>query len=288
MATETQEIIQRESPDIEAYKLGLMEQAKQLTSAPPTGGLPGITSQGMTSAQQQALSAAQSGLSSYMPYLQSGQATMNMAGGQYLAGTGAPSAAQMQQYMNPYQQAVQAEIQRAYAPQFQQVAGQAVGAGAFGGGRAAIQQAEVGRNMADAMAKAQAQNFLQAQQAAQNEMQRSLAAGQGLSQLGMQQAGLGELQSRLGQSGIAQLAQLGEQERNILQAQDEAARQTQMQQIYEPYQRLGFLSDIYKGAPSSQMTTSIQAAPQPGLLNQLLGAGIGGLSLYGAAQKAFG
>jgi hypothetical protein len=61
-----------------------------------------------------------------------------------------------------------------------------------------------------------------------------------------------------------------------------------MQQIYEPYQRLGFLSDIYKGAPSSQMTTSIQAAPQPGLLNQLLGAGIGGLSLYGAAQKAFG
>ena len=288
MATETQEIIQRESPDIEAYKLGLMEQAKQLTSAPPTGGLPGITSQGMTSAQQQALSAAQSGLSGYMPYLQSGQATMNMAGGQYLAGTGAPSAAQMQQYMNPYQQAVQAEIQRAYAPQFQQVAGQAVGAGAFGGGRAAIQQAEVGRNMADAMAKAQAQNFLQAQQAAQNEMQRSLAAGQGLSQLGMQQAGLGELQSRLGQSGIAQLAQLGEQERNILQAQDEAARQTQMQQIYEPYQRLGFLSDIYKGAPSSQMTTSIQASPQPGLLNQLLGAGIGGLSLYGAAQKAFG
>jgi len=288
MATETQEIIQRESPDIEAYKLGLMEQAKQLTSAPPTGGLPGITSQGMTSAQQQALSAAQSGLSGYMPYLQSGQATMNMAGGQYLAGTGAPSAAQMQQYMNPYQQAVQAEIQRAYAPQFQQVAGQAVGAGAFGGGRAAIQQAEVGRNMADAMAKAQAQNFLQAQQAAQNEMQRSLAAGQGLSQLGMQQAGLGELQSRLGQSGIAQLAQLGEQERNILQSQDEAARQTQMQQIYEPYQRLGFLSDIYKGAPSSQMTTSIQAAPQPGLLNQLLGAGIGGLSLYGAAQKAFG
>ena len=51
MPTETQEVIQRESPDIEAYKLGLMEQAKQLTRPPPTGGLPGITSQGMTSAQ---------------------------------------------------------------------------------------------------------------------------------------------------------------------------------------------------------------------------------------------
>src|SRR6056300_1303308 len=155
-----------------------MEQAKQLTSAPPSGGLPGITSQGMTGTQQKALSAAQSGLSSYLPYLQSGQATMNIAGGQYLAGTGAPSAAQMQQYMNPYQQAVQAEIQRAYAPQFQQVAGQAVGAGAFGGGRAAIQQAEVGRNMADALAASQAQNFMQAQQVAEREQARKMAAGQ--------------------------------------------------------------------------------------------------------------
>ena len=38
----TQTVIQREAPDIEALKIGLMEQAKSLTGAEPTGGLPNI------------------------------------------------------------------------------------------------------------------------------------------------------------------------------------------------------------------------------------------------------
>ena len=189
--------------------------------------------------------------------------------------------------MNPYQQAVQSEIQRAFDMQRANLGQQAAQAGAFGGSRAAIQQAEIGRNEAAALAKAQADNFLQAQQAAQNEMNRSLAAGQALGQLGLQQAGIGELATKLNIADTANLAALGEQQRGILQAQDEAARQTQMQQIYEPYQRLGFYSDILRGAPSSQMTISQGASAQPSVLNQLLGAGIGGLSLYGAAQKAF-
>ena len=285
MATET--IIQKESPQIEAYKLGLMEQAKALTSAPPTGGLPDLTSQGMTQAQTDALASAQAGLGAYQPYLASGAASM--AGGQQaiVGSTGAPTQAQLDAYMNPYQQAIQSEITRAFDMQRAQQAQQAASAGAFGGSRAAIQQAEIGRNEAAALAKAQADNFLQAQQAAQNEMNRSLAAGQALGQLGLQQAGIGELATKLNIADTANLAALGEQERGILQAQDEAARQTQMQQIYEPYQRLGFYSDILRGAPSSQMTISQGASAQPSVLNQLLGAGIGGLSLYGAAQKAF-
>jgi len=285
MATET--IIQKESPEIEAYKLGLMEQAKALTSAPPTGGLPDLTSQGMTQAQTDALASAQAGLGAYQPYLASGAASM--AGGQQaiVGSTGAPTQAQLDAYMNPYQQAIQSEITRAFDMQRAQQAQQAASAGAFGGSRAAIQQAEIGRNEAAALAKAQADNFLQAQQAAQNEMNRSLAAGQALGQLGLQQAGIGELATKLNIADTANLAALGEQERGILQAQDEAARQTQMQQIYEPYQRLGFYSDILRGAPSSQMTISQGASAQPSVLNQLLGAGIGGLSLYGAAQKAF-
>ena len=74
-----EEVITREAPDIEAYKIGLMEQAKALTSAPPTGGLPGITSQGMTQAGQDALTAAQTGLGAYQPYLQAGSTTMGAA-----------------------------------------------------------------------------------------------------------------------------------------------------------------------------------------------------------------
>ena len=284
MATET--IIQKESPEIEAYKLGLMEQAKALTSAPPTGGLPGITSQGLTQAQTDALAASRAGLGAYQPFLATGAASQ--AGGQQaiVGALGAPSQAQMDAYMNPYQQAVQAEITRAFDQQRAQQAQQAAQAGAFGGSRAAIQQAEIGRNEAAALAKSQADNFLQAQAAAQNEMARNLAGGQALGQLGLQQAGIGELATKLGIADTANLFGLGEAERGVLQAQDEAARQTQMQQIFEPYQRLGFYSDILRGAPTSQMTISSGATPQPSVLNQLLGAGIGGLSLYGAAQKS--
>lgn len=287
MATET--VIQREAPDIEAYKIGLMEQAKQLTNQPPMGGMPAITAQGPTALQQQAFQqAGQLGIGSYMPYLQKGAATQDIAGGMFLQGAGAPSQADIQQYMNPYQQAVQQEIERSFDIQQNQAAGQAVGAGAFGGGRAAIQQAEIGRNEAQALAQSQAQNFLQAQQAAQKQRERELAAGQALGQLGFQQAGLGELSTNLGQQSVGIMSQLGEQQRALLQAQDEAARQTAMSQIFEPYQRLGFYSDILRGAPSTQIQQLQSTAPQPSILNQILGAGIGGLSLYGAANKAFG
>lgn len=286
MATDT--VIQREAPDIEAYKLGLMEQAKALTSAPPLGGQPAITSQGMTQAQQDALAAAQGGLGAYQPYLATGAASQSQGLSALQGAMGAPSQTQLNAYMNPYQQAVQNEISRAYDMQRNQMAGQATQAGAFGGSRAAIQQAEIGRNEASALAQSQAQNFMQAQAAAQNEMNRNLQTGQALGQLGLQQAGIGELQTKLGIADQTSLAQLGEQERNILQAQDEAARQTQMAQIFEPYQRLGFYSDILRGAPTSQSTITQSSSPNPSVLNQVLGAGIGGLSLYGAANKAFG
>ena len=72
--------------------------------------------------------------------------------------------AQIAQYMNPYQQLFKLRFNRAYDIQDAQAGLQAVGQpggpSAFGGSRAAIQQAEIGRNRASALAQAQAQNFL--------------------------------------------------------------------------------------------------------------------------------
>ena len=70
------------------------------------------------------------------------------------------------------------------------------------------------------------------------------------------------------------------------QAELEALRQSQLAQLYEPYQRVGFLSDIYKGAPSSQMSITGATAPQSSPAQQILGLGIAGLSAYGGAQRA--
>jgi hypothetical protein len=59
-----------------------------------------------------------------------------------------------------------------------------------------------------------------------------------------------------------------------------------LQQAYEPYQRLAFLSDIYKGAPSSQQSISAATAPTPSAFQQAVGTGIAGLAAGTAAKKA--
>jgi len=312
MATETQEIIQREAPGIEAYKIGLMEQAKALTATEPTGGLPAIQAAGLDPMQTQAANLATQGVGTYQPYLQSAQSAFTSGIGSLTAtqpqaianlqgSMGQYDPSQAAAFMNPYQQAVANEINRAYNIQQSQLGQRQAQAGAFGGSRAAIEQSELNRNRADALARAQAENFMQAQQAAmtayEQGQQRSQQAGLGigqlgvqaagqLGQLGVQQAALGELGSNLGRQDIQTLSTLGEQQRQVAQQGLEAQRQTQMQDIYEPYQRLGFYSDILRGAPTTQQTLSVSTAPQPSLLNQVVGGAATGLGLYGAANKA--
>jgi hypothetical protein len=81
---------------------------------------------------------------------------------------------------------------------------------------------------------------------------------------------------------------LGGIEQQNAQQQLDAQRATQLQQTMAPYQQLAFLSDIYKGAPSSQMTLSAQSAPSTSPLTQAVGLGISGLSAAAGAQKLFG
>jgi hypothetical protein len=110
--------------------------------------------------------------------------------------------------------------------------------------------------------------------------------GQGLGALGAQQAALGEAASRLGQADVQQLFNLGEQQRQIQQQALEAQRVTGLQQAMTPYQQLSFLSDIYKGAPSSQMAMTGTSAPGTSPLMQMVGTGIAGLSAAAGASRA--
>jgi len=226
---------------------------------------------------------------------------LKAAGRGYDSGAYTDRGAMISDYMNPYQTAINAEINRAYNLQSAQAGLQAVGQpggpSAFGGSRAAIQQAEIGRNRASALAQAQAQNFLQAQQAAGQQLDRGMAAGQGLAGLGLQtadalgtlglrQASLGELAQKQGLMDIETQFNLGKQQQGQQQAELEAKRQSDLAQLYEPYQRYGFLSDIYKGAPSSQSTLTTATAPNVSPAQQYLGLGIAGLSAAAGANKA--
>ena len=286
MAEITEQIV-REAPEIEAYKLGLLESAKKLADQPIT--LPTYQVAEMSGLQEQAIqqaSPATGGIGGYQPYLQQAGYTMGPASGYITTGAEAITPEGIASYMNPYQQAVQDEIMRAYDIQSQQAASQAVGAGAFGGGRAAIQQAEVGRNLAQALAASQAQNFMQAQQAAEREQARKMQAGQQLGQLGLQQAALGETAQKQALMDIQTQFDLGKQMQAQDQATLEAQRQSELAQTFEPYQRYGFLSDIYKGAPSTQQTLATATSPSVSPAQQFLGLGIAGLSAAAGAQKA--
>ena len=112
------------------------------------------------------------------------------------------------------------------------------------------------------------------------------ALGTGLGQLGTQQGALGEAATRLGQADVQQLFNLGEQQRQLQQQALEAQRATQLQSTMAPYQQLSFLSDIYKGAPSSQMSLTGTSAPSTSPLLQAAGLGISGLAAASGAARA--
>ena len=105
--------------------------------------------------------------------------------------------------------------------------------------------------------------------------------------LGVQQAALGEALQRGQLQDIQSLGALGQQEQAQQQAEFEAQRMTQLQSQYEPYQRLGFLSDIYKGAPTTQSVLASQTAPSASPLAQVVGAA-GAALTGGAAAKKIG
>jgi hypothetical protein len=116
--------------------------------------------------------------------------------------------------------------------------------------------------------------------------QLGLQQGEALGSLGLRQASLGELGQQLGQREQGFLFDLGKTQQAQQQAELEASRASQLQQLYEPYQRVGFLSDIYKGAPSTQQTITAASAPTASTAQQILGLGIAGLSAAAGASKA--
>ena len=113
---------------------------------------------GFSPTQTGAMNLAMQGIGAYQPFLDAAQATQAAALG--TTGAGVQALGQMnfdpnraQAFMDPYQQAVTnealKEIDRQQQMASNQLAGQAVRAGAFGGSRFGIQQSELARNAQD-------------------------------------------------------------------------------------------------------------------------------------------
>lgn len=269
-ATQTQFV--REAPGIEERKLELMDLARDLTQTPER--LPGIQVAPLGALEQQGVTAAgatgvgapttQAGIASVLGGLQSAQAGPNIS-----------------QFYNPFQSYVLDEINRQAQMKQQGIADQAIQSGAFGGGREGVQRAELQRGTLDVLGRAQQQGFGTALQAAQQ--QQNLEAQTGL-QSGQLLGQLGTTQQAMAQGDINQLMAAGGLQRQLAQQGLDATRQTQLQQQFEPYQRLEFLKNIYAAGPTSQSGITAATAPSSSPLAQSIGTGLGAFAAYQGVQ----
>lgn len=201
-----------------------------------------------------------------------------------------------QAYMSPYMQNVvdyqKAAALRDYGMAMPKIQAQAVGQGAFGGNRMALQQAEAGRSLMSQLQGIQAQGTQKAFEDAQRQQQFGAQLGlQGL-QTGLQ--GYGQ-----GIQGAQALGQLGQtqygQQMGILEglnrygAQQQALEQQKINQAISDYataqqypmMQLGFMSNMLRGLPMQATTTQTYQA-QPGFGQQAMGYGLGALGAYKA------
>jgi len=308
---------------------------------------------GRTPYQQQARDLLQENLGAYMPYIQGGLGTIQRGQGlfeqaaqlagetredpygyqevaskaiqggmeAFTPGTLEDPTSGISAFFNPYEEAVVSQVQEDFdkARRVSDIgqAAQAVGAGAFGGSRAAVTQQEALRNLDEAELRALGQlrqqgygQALQAAQGAQEAQQRRALTGgsylgnlgstfgqlgqrdiellgnlgQGISGLGVQEANLGSTASNLLRGDISALSGFGGQEQLLQQNVLDAMRQTNLERQQLPFQSYGYLSDVLSRVPSNQSTMATTTSPQQSGLGQAIGYGIAGLgALAGVA-----
>ena len=282
------------APFDEFQQAGFGEAARQLgfTMDPQTGAL------------------TRTGVASFQPFLD--QALTGMQAGQQTAASGIPALQAAQGQFDPsqsnYQQffdQYQADVTQQALKQMDQeaakaqanLATQAQRAGAFGGSRFGVQEAELAKNLQDIKSRRISEdlsrNFQQAQAKAMDTFERAQArnlgvgqalgqAGQGQANLGQGIAGLGQLGFGLGQQGVGTLGTIGGQRQARNQAlADETLRLTTARQ-QEPLARLRFVQDQLSRVPSAQQRTIEQPIPFTNPLLGAIGAGISGLGTFGS------
>ena len=212
-----------------------------------------------------------------------------------------PTTEALQPYWDPYQERVTqdalGEMQRQAGFAANQIRARQVGQGGFGGARGEIELGELQRNLLDLQSRrifedmsknfGQAQNAFAAQQERQQNVSQLLGRigettgmeaerySKGLGSFGSAQASLAGMGQGLVGNEATMLSQLGGMRQRQSQIELDAARQSELQQAYEPFQRIAWTSDIFKPSIGSAMSTlGREVSPSPSPLSQALGSGI--------------
>lgn len=311
----------RLAPYQEEFQKDIFRTTRELADAPimtpeqRVAGFDPLQQAAITAGQEQILGVrdpetgqllqAGTGIGGYQPLLQEAISGTRASTGQALRAEGMYDQDITRQFMDPFQQEVidasLRDISRAGEMERQKLSDAAVGAGAFGGSRDALLQAEQYRGqmqqMADTAARLRSAGFQQAQQAGMGAFEaargRDLGIAGLIGQAGGQIGGLAtQGQAQAGQD-IATLQGLGAMSQAQQQAAFDAQRATELERLYEPYKRVGFMTDVMGGTPSVQSsmtaTPPAQQPAGPSSTSQFVGLGIAGLgALGGLGYRPFG
>ena len=262
---------------------------------------------GFSPTQQSAMNLAFQGIGSYQPFLDAAQAAQTAglgtigAGAQTVAGAQfVPTEATLDRFRDPYQKFVTdeaiKEIDRQAAMAQNQLAGQAVKAGAFGGSRFGIQQSELARNAADLKSRRifedLSRNFQQAQAAARAANQQRIQAGQvfgqlgrGASGIGGAMAGLGAQTQQLAGQDVQQLMGIGGLQQQLAQTALNVDYQNRLNLANAPFQQLSTAAGILQQlSPQTVGQQTIAPLPQTNPFAQaagIVGTGVGLQNLLG-------
>ena len=262
---------------------------------------------GFSPTQQSAMNLAFQGIGSYQPFLDAAQAAQTAglgtigAGAQTVAGAQfVPTEATLDRFRDPYQRFVTdeaiKEIDRQAAMAQNQLAGQAVKAGAFGGSRFGIQQSELARNAADLKSRRVfedlSRNFQQAQAAARAANQQRIQAGQVFGQLGRGASGIGGAMAGLGAQtqalagqDVQQLMGIGGLQQQLAQTALNVDYQNRLNLQNAPFQQLSTAAGILQQlSPQTVGQQTIAPLPQTNPFAQaagIVGTGIGLQNLLG-------
>ena len=262
------------APEIAPYGTGVLGAAAAAVKTPyqsyadwaKSQGLTGDQVAAFTDLQKQAF--GQAGNLTQDPYaLASAQGLQSLSGQQF-------GQQQADQYMSPYIQNViqnqQRDAARMSAIQGTQQQAQATQAGAFGGARDAIMRAERERNLGIQQGDIQAAGLQNAYTNAQNQFNADTSRGlQGYAALGSQGQNLyGQTTGNLNLQNA-----LGTQQQQQVQNLLNVGTQNYAAEQNYPYKQIGFMSDIVRGSPTSQLGSTMYQAP-PSMLTQVAGAGI--------------
>ena len=237
------------------------------------------------------------GIGLYQPMMEQAEQTFTTGLGSYLTGagglmgtTGAFDPTSYRQFYDPFVEDVirgtEADLQRQADIERQRIGSSAVQAGAFGGSRQAVAEQELQRNtaqqLADTSARLRSAAFTGAQTQAQNAFQNQMARGQqaaqifgqlgqGIGQLGTSQAALGEAAQAAASRDVNALFNVGALQQAQQQAEYDVQRASAIEEAYEPFQRFNYMSDIFRGVPSTQQALASTSTPSPNPVASVFG-----------------